>query len=229
MYVPRPTMPDMASVFMLASWFALGSAVSPSTVEPLTHLRIVLSVDGRLPPAVAAEAVKETADLWAPYAVTISALPPGCTSWSSGVATVLPVRLDGGRRNADAWNSPFGAVTFPPSGVPEQTIWVFYEAITRLSALVPVLGLRDWQQVPGLRDRVLGRIVGRVIAHEIGHILLRTPRHSTIGLMRAVQRTEDLVGPSRDRFTLTAADVARLRDVSARYSRVTAAEGAARE
>ena len=215
-------MPGMASLFVLASWIALGSAVSPSTVGPLTQLRIVLSIDGRLPPAIAAEAVKETAEIWAPYAVTISALSPGCAAWSSDGATVLTVRLVDRPRDLDRWSSPFGAVTFPPSGVPEPTISVFYEAIRRLSALVPALGLRDWQQIPKLRDRVLGRVVGRVIAHEIGHILLQSRGHSSSGLMRPLQDASDLVGPSRDRFTLTVADVVHVREVWARSEQVAA-------
>lgn len=215
-------MPGMASLFVLASWIALGSAVSPSTVEPLTHLRIVLSIDGRLPPAIAAEAVKEAADIWAPYAVTISAPSPGCESWPSDEATLLTVRLVDRPRDPDRWSSRFGAVTFPPSGVPEPTIAVFYEAITRLSADAPVLGIRDWQQIRSLRDRVLGRVVGRVVAHEIGHIVLQTRGHSSSGLMRPFQQTGELVEPSRDRFTLTVADVARLRGVWARSEQVVA-------
>ena len=215
-------MPGMASFFVLASWIALGSAVSPSTVEPLTHLRVVLSIDGRLPPAIAAGAVREAADIWAPYAVTISAFSPGCESWPSDEATILTVRLAGGRRDADGLSGAFGAVTFPPSGVPEPTISVFYEAITRLSALVPALGLRDWQQIPALRDRVLGRVVGRVIAHEIGHILLQSRGHSSSGLMRPFQHTAELVEPSRDRFRLVVADVGRLRDVWTRSEQVVA-------
>jgi hypothetical protein len=38
----------------------------------------------------------------------------------------------------------------------------------------------------------LGTLVGRVIAHEIGHLLMSTPRHSARGLMRARWTDDEL-------------------------------------
>jgi hypothetical protein len=63
-----------------------------------------------------------------------------------------------------------------------------------------------------LRDQVFGRVLGRVLAHEIGHYVLRSPRHAVDGLMRSVQLADDLVAPSRHRFALTAPDRAKLAD-----------------
>jgi hypothetical protein len=37
-----------------------------------------------------------------------------------------------------------------------------------------------------------GRLLGRAIAHEIGHLLLGTPSHAPMGLMRACWRTGEL-------------------------------------
>jgi hypothetical protein len=40
----------------------------------------------------------------------------------------------------------------------------------------------------------------RVLAHEIGHVLLRSKQHAGRGLMRAVQRADELVDPARNRY-----------------------------
>jgi len=40
--------------------------------------------------------------------------------------------------------------------------------------------------------------------------VLRSPRHAADGLMKPLQLADDLVAPSQHRFTLTAADTARL-------------------
>ena len=53
-----------------------------------------------------------------------------------------------------------------------------------------------------IREQVVGRAIGRVIAHEIGHVLLRTTGHAPHGLMRAVQRADELVDPARTRYRL---------------------------
>ena len=99
---------------------------------------------------------------------------------------------------------------------------MFYESISRLSADTVVLGTRDWQQIPALRERVMGRVVGVVIAHEVGHVLLRSREHAPRGLMRPLLHTSELVDPSRDRFALTVTDVARLRAVWASAEAIAA-------
>ena len=37
-------------------------------------------------------------------------------------------------------------------------------------------------------------VLGRAIAHELGHLLIGTPRHSSRGLMRALWSQEELRG-----------------------------------
>jgi Zn-dependent protease with chaperone function len=59
---------------------------------------------------------------------------------------------------------------------------------------------------------VLGRVLGRVLAHEIGHYVLRSPRHASGGLMASLQFADDLIALSRHRFMLTAPDRARLEE-----------------
>ena len=72
-------------------------------------------------------------------------------------------------------------------------------------------GLREEQWPPALRDRVLGRIVGRVLAHEIGHFVLRSPRHASRGLMRPIQYVAELIAGNGELFGLTPEDLNLLR------------------
>ena len=58
----------------------------------------------------------------------------------------------------------------------------------------------------------LGRALGRVLAHEIGHVVLAAAKHQSRGLMRASFVAEDLIRPQRWSYTLSEAEVARLRE-----------------
>ena len=73
------------------------------------------------------------------------------------------------------------------------------------------LGLREEQWPPALRDRTLGRVVGRVLAHEIGHFVLRSPRHTSRGLMRPIQYITELIAGNGALFGLTSEDLNLLR------------------
>jgi hypothetical protein len=84
--------------------------------------------------------------------------------------------------------------------------------VEQFVAGVHVLGLPASHWPSSLREEILGRVLGRLLAHEIGHYVLRSPRHATAGLMRSQQLPDDLAARSRRRFGLTAADAARLED-----------------
>jgi hypothetical protein len=45
------------------------------------------------------------------------------------------------------------------------------------------------------RQRAFGVALGRVVAHELYHILARTTGHAAMGLAKATESMEDLVGP----------------------------------
>jgi hypothetical protein len=108
------------------------------------------------------------------------------------------------------WRGALGQIRFAPGGVPENTITVFVTDIQQFIAGAPLFGgfFRPWPQA--LRDQLFGRVLGRVLAHEIGHYVLRSPRHTADGLMRPLQLAAELMSPSRHRFTLTGAEAARI-------------------
>jgi hypothetical protein len=108
------------------------------------------------------------------------------------------------------WRGAIGAITFAPGGEPTPAISVFLTDIEQFIATALVFGSPEWRWPSSLRQRILGRVLGRVLAHEIGHYVLRSPRHAADGLMKATQFADDLVAPSRERFTLTPAEAALL-------------------
>ena len=54
-------------------------------------------------------------------------------------------------------------------------------------------------------ETLVARALGRALSHELGHYLLRSPTHTSRGLMRAAWSSEDFFGIHRSRFELTAA------------------------
>jgi hypothetical protein len=94
-------------------------------------------------------------------------------------------------------------------GVPEPAIVLYPDTIAALVSATPSRSFIV-DAPSALRDLVLGRALGRALAHEIGHFLLRSQQHSTVGLMRALQPTTDLVDPNRHRFALSDGDRTRL-------------------
>jgi hypothetical protein len=175
-------------------------------------IALLLQVSLSIPPTPAISsgivraAVAEAAGLWQPYGVEVTAAGPGnCGT----VLTVVPIET---RHSVvmPAWRGALGAITFDRTGAPIPAITLYVTDIERLVAGARLFGAfgSSWPQA--LREEILGRVLGRVLAHEIGHYVLRSPRHSNDGLMRALQLADDLVAPTHHRFALTAADAARL-------------------
>jgi hypothetical protein len=172
--------------------------------------RIVLEIDVRLPLAVQRLAVDEAAQIWAPYGVEVSGQEASSGGLPGNESTVLRVQIAAPIRDPMPLSSPFGSLRFV-AGIPESTVLLHYDALTRSAAGVAFGGVRDWQRPPALRDRVLGRITGRIIAHEIGHFVLRSPRHASHGLMRPSHYITELMSWDRGLFALTQEDVSLLR------------------
>jgi hypothetical protein len=89
-------------------------------------------------------------------------------------------------------------VSAPPAQPAGSLGFSYVDAETRRGTLATVFADRVYSTASRLRTNV-GRLLGRVIAHEVGHLLLGTSRHSETGLMRA-DWTDDLVqrGSKRD-------------------------------
>jgi len=179
-------------------------------------LRVALALPQipAVPPAVIDSAVAEAAGIWAPYRVAIEDAG-SCIHADDDcrVLTVVPVVVSPGAARpagAPGWRGALGQIRFGPDGEPENAVTVFITDIEQFIAGAPIFGAFLSMRAPALRNQLFGRVLGRVLAHEIGHYVLRTPRHDADGLMRPLQLAVDLMSPSRHRFTLTAAEVARV-------------------
>ena len=105
-----------------------------------------------------------------------------------------------------------GAVVFlEGSAVPENTLMVSVDEIVRTVHTVKWQNRRLADLPTVTRDHLIGRALGRVLAHEIGHYLLASRVHAHDGLMRPEFRSDQLVEPSRQGFTLSESLVPTLR------------------
>jgi len=148
-------------------------------------------------------ALKEATVIWAAYGVDVNeSHGRNCESID---AVRLSVTFGNGPDRGTA--AVLGSIRFL-DGVPEPAIVLYPHVVAALLSATP--GHPIVNSEGALRDLILGRALGRALAHEIGHFLLRSQRHSTVGLMRAFQPTEDLMDPNRHRFGLSADDVRRL-------------------
>jgi hypothetical protein len=185
----------------------------------LLHIALAVPATGAVSTPVVHAALVETARIWAPYGVVVDAAPAGSARRepcdSDGDDTILTVALVETRRSAvpPGWRVALGAITFSADGAPAPLITVFVTDIERFVAGARFGGARPGEWPRRLRDDVLGRALGRVLAHEIGHYVLRSPRHASGGLMAALQLADDLAALSPHRFMLTAPDRARLEEV----------------
>jgi hypothetical protein len=73
------------------------------------------------------------------------------------------------------------------------------------------MGLHPALWPAGLREEIVARALGRALAHEIGHYLLRSPHHTSSGLMQARHKGSTLGDPNDRAFGLTQTDRDRLR------------------
>jgi hypothetical protein len=157
---------------------------------------------------VVRQAVAEATAIWAPYGLTFSGT--NTRELIDGEVMQLAVGMANahGRSHAPI---VLGNVVFRPDGAPEPRITLFLDDVREFTSGSRVGGTEEWQRPRLLREQILGRVLGRVLAHEVGHYVLRSRQHTAAGLMRSVQRSDELTAPSRAGLTLSVAEAAQLR------------------
>ena len=178
----------------------------------LLHLTLAFPSGHPFSPLTLRTAVAEANILWSPHGVAIDSDTPGAAPGDHEVLTVVVVEMPGA--SAVTWRRPLGEVSFGPDGMPAPVIALFLAEIRCFISSARVLGAFEWQWPRRMREEILGRALGRVIAHEIGHYVLRSPRHGDAGLMKPVQFGDALIGLERQAFALSKADAARMPLVS---------------
>lgn len=160
----------------------------------------------------------ETVAIWARHNVVVCPIPslsrPDHTEGQHWIKLVIrdvsANRIDGrtprGRR-------ALASIVLTNRGVPGDTIYASLD-----SAHHEIGAARFDHFPPEILGRLAARLLGQAIAHELGHYLLQSTRHSRTGLMRGSFGANDLLRSAPDLFRLepeqAAAVAARLRTTS---------------
>jgi hypothetical protein len=126
----------------------------------------------------------ETSKVWSFFDARIDWIDPVDATTSAVDVTVL---LEESAEPAPHWVLKSGVVLAvlhlpdTPCGTSLARVWV--TQARRYAALIPDVPFTGSPNL--LSDQFLSRALGRALAHEIGHYLLGTSRHTARGLMRA--------------------------------------------
>jgi hypothetical protein len=156
---------------------------------------------------------REAAAIWARYGLRIQWIGADDSAACGPVRASFDVRVaDGTTPRSTARPLTLGSTPARLLGSRHSPIFLDYAALDRL---VKVLTFDQLVHVLGHGEATaadIGRALGRVLAHEIGHVVLAAPSHQRHGLMRATFYPVELVDYRRRAYTLSDAEVARLRD-----------------
>jgi hypothetical protein len=188
-----------------AVWLA-GMAVAHA--DPSTRLRLIVDAAGVLSPVIRANLISEASRIWSKEHVSLVTEDDGhCLATDP---ETVAVRIDVGN-DTQSGDAGLGAIRFSPDGRPESVIALNLDSVVRIATSAPVMGVHPALWPAGLRQEIIARALGRALAHEIGHYLLRSPHHTSSGLMQARYKGSAIGNPSDRLFALTSPDRARLR------------------
>jgi len=173
-----------------------------------TNLRLIVDRAHVLSTATRTKTIAEASRIWSRYDVSLVADDDGRCAPESPAA--ITVTIDASHESSSG-DAGLGAIRFAADGMPDSSIVLRLDAVARIATSAPVMGVHPALWPAGLRDEIIARALGRALAHEIGHYLLRSPHHASVGLMRARQKGSALGSPSDRPFELTLPDRARLR------------------
>jgi hypothetical protein len=187
--------------------FAPGQASAALCID--MHVRL----EGRTPSAALVESMKnEAASIWEPYGVWFRWEASTSVAQCAWTDASFEVRLDyPTRRLPESRKTVLGSTHLALRAIDHVPIHIDRDATEGLlgsasvGQLVRVLGRLKF----GPED--VGRAIGRVLAHEVGHVLLAVREHKSRGLMRPSFGVEDLLEPERRFYSLSSAEVTRLR------------------
>jgi hypothetical protein len=185
-----------------------------------------LRLDERRKPAALVESMKnEATSIWEPYGVRFQWDATTSLAQCAWTHASFEVLLDyPHRRPTRSSKTILGSTHLALRAIDHVPIRIDREATEDL------LGSMHVEQYARLLGRSsfgptdVGRALGRVLAHEVGHVLLAARDHQPRGLMRPTFVAQDLLNPQRGLYTLSPAEVIRLRQRE-RALNVIASEG----
>ena len=180
---------------------AAATAVQPARIV------LVFAPDNGLTPVVVAAATREADAIWSGCGVAVvfeqdsRFQPDNGRAHSAGYAQVILVSIAARQARLRSRDGALGEVRFT-DGKAAGPITIYFDALMRLVQGSTLAGATESQWPALLRERIVGRALGRVLAHEIGHIVLQSGRHTPNGLMRASYPGADLIEPGRRQFVI---------------------------
>jgi hypothetical protein len=152
--------------------------------------------------SIASQAIAEATRIWTPYDVDVRRVVSG-----GRAAIDIRVTITDRPPPTDRDLRAIGSIDFR-AGIPVPQITLYEQRAWELIRTVAGPGADRWPV--SYRERVIGRVLGRALAHEVGHFLLRSPHHSTRGLMRASPPLADFVEAGGSQMHLAPEDAAAL-------------------
>jgi hypothetical protein len=113
-------------------------------------------------------------------------------------ASTVQVILDDARGAASDGGLPLGWITFSPSGAPAPLLHLSHRNATLLVDMAAAY--RD--RPASYKEILMARALGRALAHELGHYLTASKRHSPSGLMKGRRLVDEFFSPTRSGFEL---------------------------
>jgi hypothetical protein len=172
---------------------------STSSAPRVPSLRPTLSVCLMMSPALSmdvpmkAAVMAEMNAVWQPHGVAVR----HTSDYTESCDRLISVRSDVEARPEDASNDT--ALAWVPF-VNERARRLIFLRLHRARVLVE--SLSPGTRPAGLTQLLIGKLVGRSLAHEIGHVLLNSTRHTSSGLMRARYRANDVLRDPPSAYTL---------------------------
>jgi hypothetical protein len=188
---------------LAAAALALAAAPSAEAVAVASSDVPAIAVTVFAAPGVAPHLVTKTlaeaSAVWNDVGITLvwrvsqAAVPDGIST------PHVVIGDEAGRRRA-ATDTPIGWVTFHRPDEPDQRIHLSRRNGLALLAESHGLDRRLKRMPPAQIDLMLGRLLGRALAHELGHYLLKSPAHSSEGLMKGRRTVLEFIAPERTAF-----------------------------
>lgn len=184
------------------------SSEPPRPTARATACAVAIAIDVRAPLAWGRTEwhlfTREVERTWASYGVTFCWVegPDRCEGLEVRVRVIIADDVPS--LDTAATKPSLGRIHFR-DGEPLGEIELSLAAARRLSAQAR-LGDRPMAEWPrAIAAGVLPRVLGRGLAHEIGHLVLRSPGHAATGLMASGFTPQDAVWGGASRFTLSKA------------------------
>jgi hypothetical protein len=165
------------------------------------------------PPALVGSMEHEASAVWETYGVGIEwSAPSRLASCESVLGSFDVLVEDRSLRPSSPPRAILGTTQITGRGALDHVpVHIDYRAVEQFIERLPIDEIAHALGRTRVSAADVGRALGRVLAHEIGHVVLAAPRHQPRGLMRAGFVAADLIGRDRSLYTLSTAEVNRLR------------------